>query len=165
MSKQTLVLGAGCFWGVQYFFDQLNGVLQTEVGYAGGHVDNPSYEQVCYENSGHAEVCRVLFDDEKTSLLEIVKYFFMMHDPTQVNRQGPDVGEQYRSVIFYVDELSHQMIRNALVEMQKNTDGTIVTSVEKLITFWPAEDYHQKFTARTGRGACHVDPSEITLPA
>lgn len=164
MSKQTLVLGAGCFWGVQYFFDQLNGVLETKVGYAGGHIDNPTYEQVCYENTGHAEVCRVLFDDEKVSLLEIVKYFFMMHDPTQINRQGVDVGDEYRSVILYTDELHKQAIDEVFVEMQNLIEGTIATSVEKLDIFWPAEDYHQKFTARTGHGACHVDPSNIKLP-
>lgn len=163
MSKQSITLGAGCFWGVQYFFDQLDGVLETEVGYAGGHVDNPTYEQVCYEGTGHAEVCKIYFDDEKLSLNDIVKYFFMMHDPTQINRQGPDIGDQYRSVIFYENDVQKKQIDVVLALMQKSVEGKIATSLEKLDTFWPAEDYHQKFTARTGRGACHIDPSEIKL--
>lgn len=161
--QQQIILGAGCFWGVQYFFDQLDGVIETEVGYCGGKTQHPTYEQVCYENTHHAEVCRVVFMDTKISLEDVLKYFFMMHDPTQVNRQGPDIGDQYRSVIFYADDSQREIAEAVVRTMQSDQPRPIATTIEPLMVFWPAEDYHQKFTERTGRGACHVLPSQLRI--
>jgi len=155
--KETAIFAAGCFWGVQYYFDQVPGVLETEAGYIGGHVDKPSYELVCTHTTGHAEAVKIVYDPKKTSFETLLKQFFRMHDPTQLNRQGPDVGDQYRSAIFYLDEEQKNTAQNLIDELnKKNFGGRIVTSLEPATTFWPAEDYHQKFTERTGRGMCHV---------
>lgn len=151
---QTAIFAAGCFWGVQYYFDQVPGVLETEVGYIGGEVKNPSYEDVCYKDTGHAEAVRLTFNPEQVSYETLLKQFFRMHDPTQLNRQGPDIGTQYRSAIFPQSAAQ----RHQTEEMIKvlNTRGQIRTSIEQADTFWLAEDYHQKFTERTGRGMCHI---------
>jgi methionine-S-sulfoxide reductase len=101
---EEAIFGAGCFWGVQYYFDQVPGVLETEAGYTGGHIDNPTYEDVLTHTTGHAEALRIVFDPKKVSYVTLLKHFFRLHDPTQLNRQGPDVGENYRSVIFYKDD-------------------------------------------------------------
>ena len=155
--KETAIFAAGCFWGVQYYFDQVPGVLETEAGYIGGHVDKTSYELVCTHTTGHAEAVKIVYDPKKTSFETLLKQFFRMHDPTQLNRQGPDVGDQYRSAIFYLDEEQKNTAQNLIDELnKKNFGGRIVTSLEPATTFWPAEDYHQKFTERTGRGMCHV---------
>lgn len=156
-AAQTAIFAAGCFWGVQYYFDQVPGLLETEVGYIGGHTDNPSYEQVCSHTTGHAEATKVVFDSQKVSYQTLLKHFFRMHDPTQLNRQGPDVGDQYRSAIFYIDEKQKEIAKRILDELNKKQfNGRIVTTLEPADKFWLAEDYHQKFTERTGRGMCHV---------
>lgn len=160
--KQLAFLGAGCFWGVQYYFDQVPGVLETEVGYIGGKIENPSYEQVCYEDTGHAEAVKITYDAKKVSFETILKQFFRMHDPTQLNRQGPDVGSQYRSAIFYVDEAQKKIAGELIAKLNEDKfDGKIVTTLEPAGMFWPAEDYHQKYTEKTGRGACHVDYAPV----
>lgn len=150
----TAIFAAGCFWGVQFYFDQVPGVLETEVGYIGGSTDNPSYEDVCYKNTGHAEAVKITFHPQQVSYETLLKQFFRMHDPTQLNRQGPDVGTQYRSAIFYADERQKQQAE--AVKASIKTKRPIVTTLEKATHFWPAEDYHQKFTERTGIGMCHV---------
>lgn len=156
--NETAILAAGCFWGVQYYFDQVPGVLETEAGYIGGKIENPRYEQVCYEDTGHAEAVKITYDAKKVSFETILKQFFRMHDPTQLNRQGPDVGSQYRSAIFYVDETQKKIAGELIAKLNEDKfDGKIVTTLEPAGTFWPAEDYHQKYTEKTGRGACHVD--------
>lgn len=153
---QKAIFAAGCFWGVQYYFDEVPGVVNTTVGYIGGQVDQPTYEQVCYEDTGHAEAVSIEFDPEKVSFEILLKHFFRMHDPTQLNRQGPDVGDQYRSAIFYQDDQQKAIAEKIIQELKKSFDRPIVTTLEPATVFWPAEDYHQKYTERTGRGMCHI---------
>lgn len=163
MKKQTAIFAAGCFWGVQYYFDEVPGVLETEAGYTGGKTDNPTYEQVCAHGTGHAEAVKITFDPQKVSYKTLLSQFFRMHDPTQLNRQGPDVGDQYRSAIFYTDEAQKQVAQKIIDELNKSKfGGKIVTSLEPAGKWWPAEDYHQKYTEKTGMGACHIDYAPAT---
>jgi methionine-S-sulfoxide reductase len=158
MSKESAIFAAGCFWGVQFYFDEVPGVLETEAGYIGGHVNNPTYEMVCSHTTGHAEAVKIDYDPAKVTYKTLLRQFFRMHDPTQLNRQGPDVGDSYRSAIFYLDEGQKQAAQAAIDELGKTEEYSkpIVTALEKAGTFWPAEEYHQKFTKRTGRGMCHI---------
>lgn len=161
MKTATALLGAGCFWGVQAYFDQVPGVIETTVGYSGGHVANPTYEMVCSHTTGHAEVTKVEFDPEKISYADILRQFFRMHDPTQLNRQGPDVGDSYRTAIFYFDDVQRETAEKVKAEQQAKFDKPIVTEITKAGPFYEAEDYHQKFFEKTGRGACHVPYAPI----
>jgi methionine-S-sulfoxide reductase len=155
--SQIAILAAGCFWGVQYYFDQVPGVLETEAGYTGGHIDKPTYDQVCMHKTGHAEAVKITFDPQKVSYKTLLIQFFRMHDPTQMNRQGPDIGDNYRSAIFYQNEEQKQQAQKIINELNKSKfEGKIVTSIEPNSTFWPAEDYHQKYTEKTGHGMCHI---------
>lgn len=149
--------GAGCFWGVEQRFREFEGVTDATVGYMGGEVDNPSYEQVCSDRTGHAEVCQVAFDPERIGYEDLVGEFFRLHNPTQVNRQGPDVGTQYRSVIFYHDEDQRRIAERVRGELDASGrfSRPIVTAVEPAAQFWPAEDYHQQYLARRG-GSCAI---------
>lgn len=151
------MFAAGCFWGVQYYFDQIPGVLKTTVGYTGGHTINPTYEQVCSHTTGHAEATLVEFNPDRVSYETLVKQFFYMHDPTQLNRQGPDIGDSYRSAIFYFDAKQQQIAENIKLDLQNTSKKPIVTQITKATEFYKAEDYHQKYTERTGHGACSVE--------
>lgn len=156
--NQTAIFAAGCFWGVQYYFDQVPGVLETEVGYIGGHTDKPTYEQVCSHTTGHAEAVKIIFDPDRVAYDVLLKHFFRLHDPTQLNRQGPDIGDNYRSAIFYLDEGQKKAARELIGRLNKSEfGGKIVTVLEPARKFYPAEDYHQKFTEKTGRGMCRID--------
>ena len=147
MKKETVIFAAGCFWGVQFYFDQVPGVLETEVGYIGGHVDNPSYELVCTHTTGHAEATKIVYDPGETSYETLLKHFFRMHDPTQLNRQGPDVGDSYRSAIFYLDAQQKAAAQKIIDQLNKTQFNVkIVTTLEKAGKFWPAEAYHQKYS-------------------
>lgn len=150
------IFAAGCFWGVQYYFDQIPGVTKTIVGYTGGHTENPTYEDVCTHTTGHAEAVEAEFDPGQVTYETLVKQFFHMHDPTQLNRQGPDIGDQYRSAIFYFDDSQKKVAEQIRDEIQLKTNDRIVTQITPAETFYKAEDYHQKYTERTGRGMCHV---------
>jgi methionine-S-sulfoxide reductase len=162
MNNETVIFAAGCFWGVQYYFDQVPGVLETSVGYIGGHIDKPTYEQVCTHITGHAEAVKIVFDPEKVSYKTLLMQFFRMHNPTQLNRQGPDVGDNYRSAIFYQNEEQKTKAEEVINELNKTKfDGKIVTTLEPNSTFWPAEVYHQKYTERTGHGMCHIPYSPL----
>lgn len=161
MEKATF--GAGCFWGVEHFFAEVPGVADAVSGYEGGHADNPNYRQVCTGTTDHAEVVEVTFDPSKVSYAALVDLFFKMHDPTQLNRQGPDVGTQYRSVIF---THSSEQERVAREELEKaKTSGRykrpIVTSIEPARTFWKAEDYHQDYFEKNHGHSCHVTYKEL----
>jgi peptide methionine sulfoxide reductase msrA/msrB len=153
---EKAIFAAGCFWGVQYYFDQVPGVISTTVGYIGGKTSNPSYEDVCYKDTGHAEAVEIVFDPKKVSFSTLLKQFFHMHDPTTLNRQGPDVGDQYRSEIFYTTKEQKELTEANIKELQSSFTDPIVTKVTEADKFWPAEEYHQKFTEKTGRGMCHV---------
>lgn len=153
--NQTIFLAAGCFWGVQYYFDQVDGVVSTEVGYMNGHYPNPTYEDVCYKNTGHAEAVKVMFDDQKVELVTVLKQFFYMHDPTQLNKQGPDVGQQYRSAIFYTNDNQRKVAEKLVQQLSAQYDNPIVSEISEADVFYEAEEYHQKYTEKTGRGICH----------
>ena len=145
MIKQA-IFAAGCFWGIEEKFLSKPGVLDTEVGYTGGITNNPSYHDVCSGETGHAEAVRVKFDENKVKYEELVKFFFSIHDPTTLNRQGPDIGTQYRSEIFCIDDdqyLIADSIKRSLDEQAY--DGKIVTSITVAKSFWIAEEYHQKY--------------------
>ncbi len=146
MSETTYekaTFGAGCFWQVEEAFRELPGVIDTAVGYEGGHVDNPTYEQVCTGTTGHTEVVEVTFDPEQTSFEEILAKYFATHDPTQMNRQGPDVGFQYRSVIFSHSEEQTETAKRVIEQAQESFRDPVVTVIEPAATFWRAEEYHQ----------------------
>jgi methionine-S-sulfoxide reductase len=153
---QKAIFAAGCFWGVQFYFDQVPGVIKSTAGYTGGHTENPTYEQVCSHTTGHAEAVLLEFDPDLVTYETLVKHFFRMHDPTQLNRQGPDVGDQYRSAIFYCNDEQRAAAEKVKVDKQKDFDRPIVTEISPAGAFYEAEDYHKKYTERTGRGMCHV---------
>jgi methionine-S-sulfoxide reductase len=162
MTKQIATFAAGCFWGVQYYFDQVPGVTSTKVGYTGGHTENPTYEEVCTHMTGHAEALEIEFDPDKVSYETLVKHFFHMHDPTQLNRQGPDVGDSYRSAIFYHDDDQKEVAERIMRDAGKDFDKPIVTQITAATEFYDAEDYHQKYTKKTGQGMCHVPYEPIS---
>ncbi len=146
----------GCFWGVEYHFERTPGVLSADSGYMGGDLEDPTYKQVCAGDTGHAEVVKVTFDPTKVSYETLAKLFFEIHDPTHYNRQGPDVGEQYRSVVYYVTEEQKQ-IAQSLIELLKAQGLRVVTQVTLAGPFWPAEEYHQDYYTRTGKAPyCHI---------
>lgn len=153
---QKAIFAAGCFWGVQFYFDQVPGVTKSTVGYTGGHTQNPSYEEVCTHTTGHAEAVELEFDPKKVSYDTLVKQFFRMHDPTQLNRQGPDVGDSYRSGIYYLDDEQKKTAEAIRQSSQKDFEQPIVTEIKQAGRFYKAEDYHQKYTEKTGRGMCHI---------
>lgn len=158
---QEAIFAAGCFWGVQFYFDQIPGVLETQVGYTGGHTENPTYEDVCSHTTGHAEAVKITFDPKVVSYKKLLKHFFRMHNPTQLNRQGPDIGDSYRTAIFYFDDDQKIEAEQAKLGSRNDYSDPIVTEITKATKFWPAEDYHQKFAERTGRGMCHIPYEEM----
>jgi peptide-methionine (S)-S-oxide reductase len=143
----TATFGTGCFWCTEAVFQQLNGVLKVTSGYSGGHVVNPSYEQVCAKNTGHAEVIQIVFDAEKISFDELLEVFWQTHDPTTLNRQGNDEGPQYRSVVFYHNEMQKERTEffKSRLETNKAFDRPIVTAIEPFKNFYAAENYHQNY--------------------
>jgi peptide-methionine (S)-S-oxide reductase len=155
---QTATFAAGCFWGIEQAFRQVDGVVDAAVGYAGGHTDNPSYQQVCGGGTGHAEVVQVTFDPQRVSYADLVGVFWQIHDPTQVNRQGPDVGTQYRSAIFFHSD-EQRSVAEASKEALENSGRLprpVATEITAAGPFWPAEDYHQQYLAKRGLGSCHI---------
>jgi methionine-S-sulfoxide reductase len=159
---EKAIFAAGCFWGVQFYFDQVPGVVKTTVGYTGGHTENPTYEEVCTHTTGHAEAVLVEFDPSKVSYEILVKQFFHMHDPTQLNRQGPDIGDSYRSAIFYLSDEQKATAEKVRDIAQADLNKPIVTQIIPAVPFYEAEDYHQKFAEKTGRGMCHIPYSSVS---
>ncbi len=152
---EKALLASGCFWGTEYYLMQIDGVLSTRVGYMGGDKANPTYREVCTGETGHAETTEVVFDPEQTDFETVARMFFETHDPTQINRQGPDVGTQYRSAIFYANE-SQKAVAEKLIGELRAKGLDIATEVNAASTFWPAEDYHQNYYNNTGGSPyCH----------
>ena len=156
MGLQNATFAAGCFWGVQFYFDQVPGVIESKAGYTGGNVANPTYEQVCTDRTGHAEAVELSYDPDLVSYETLLKHFFRLHNPTQANGQGPDIGSQYRSAIFYHTEDQKILAEILIKNLSANYEKPIATKLEPASDFYPAEDYHQKYTQTTGRGICHV---------
>ncbi|MBV8530337.1 MAG: peptide-methionine (S)-S-oxide reductase MsrA [Candidatus Eremiobacteraeota bacterium] len=160
MNTETATFAAGCFWGVEATFRQVPGVIEVVSGYTGGHVDNPTYGQVCGHMTGHAEAVEVTFDPQRVSYEQLLTVFWQIHDPTQLNRQGPDVGDQYRSAIFtHGAEQGRAAIASRDAEQAKHR-GAIVTQILAAPRFWPAEEYHQRYFEKNG-AACHVVPGGL----
>jgi peptide-methionine (S)-S-oxide reductase len=155
---ETAMFGAGCFWGVEYNFRRVPGVIDANSGFAGGNVDHPSYRQVCTDKTGHAEVVHVTFDPSKVTYRQLVDFFFRMHNPTQVNRQGPDYGTQYRSVIFVYSPEQRKVAEElkAALGASKKYAEPIATQIEDAKPFWKAEEYHQRYFEKNGGPTCHV---------
>ncbi len=156
MNRRTIYLAGGCYWGVQRFMDNVRGVLETEVGFANGHVSAPTYAQVKHGDTGHAETVRVAYDAETLPLRAPLKMFFRIIDPTSLNRQGEDAGEQYRTGVYWTDEADAPVVQAALAELQAGLNAPVVVQALPLDTFWPAEEYHQKYLEKTPGGYCHV---------
>ena len=156
MAKATF--GAGCFWGVEARFQQVPGVTATAVGYEGGKLDNPTYKDVCTDATGHAEVVEIDFDPSKVSYEHLLDLFFELHDPTQLNRQGPDWGQQYRSAVFYHSPEQEAVAKQVIARLtdEKRFSRPIVTQVVPAETFWRAEEYHQKYLEKRGAVSCHI---------
>ena len=151
MTEQTAIIAGGCFWCTEAVFNDVIGVSKVESGYIGGTTENPTYKQVCSGNTGHAEAIRVTFDDAQLSYADLLDIFFATHDPTQLNRQGNDVGTQYRSAIFPLDAVQQVEAEAAMSRNQTNWPSTIVTTIEEPTTWYPAEDYHQEYWQGEGQ--------------
>jgi methionine-S-sulfoxide reductase len=156
-TTEKALFAAGCFWGVEAAFRSVPGVIEAVSGYSGGHLDTPSYEKVCTDTTGHAETVEVTFDPEKVSYETLVRKFFTLHDPTQLNRQGPDVGTQYRSAAFYLNEEQKAVVEKIKEELAPTFyPKTIATEVTEASTFWPAEEYHQHYFDKHPDAVCHI---------
>lgn len=156
-----IVIGGGCFWGVQEYYRRLKGVYETRVGYAQGHVENPTYEMVKSQESGHIEVCEITYDENEISMLKIMEHLFRFIDPYQKDAQADDVGTQYQTGIFVMNVEDLKVAADYVAELQSKTDKTITTRVELLDVFFEAEEYHQKYLVKNPTGYCHVDFSHI----
>src|SRR6266513_5660938 len=162
MPTETTIFGAGCFWGVEWVFAQVPGVIEAVSGYSGGITPDPTYREVCSHSTGHAEVVRVAFDPTVVSFDQLLEVFGAMHDPTQRDRQGPDVGTQYRSVILAHSPEQRAAAERSKTEAQMRFDRPIATEISDFVAFYPAEDYHQRYYERTGHEPyCHVLPAGL----
>lgn len=158
---KEIYLAGGCFWGVEKYLSLIEGVTSTEVGYANGATEHPTYEDVCYQDTGHAEAVKVTYDDELVSLQHLLKMFYEIIDPTSVNRQGNDRGVQYRTGIYCVDEADIPLIEASLHELQKHYDKPLAIEVRKLKNYSTAEDYHQDYLDKNPQGYCHISPQKF----
>jgi len=158
---EEAIFAAGCFWGVEYLFKNLSGVLRVEVGYTGGNKDNPSYEEVCRGDTGHVEAVRVIFDPAKLSFKKLAMYFFEIHNFSQIEGQGPDIGGQYRSVAFYYNDQQKKILEELIQEL-RHKSYSVVTAVQPVTVFWRAEEYHQHYYDKTGgQPYCHRHTSRF----
>ena len=164
MSSETATYGAGCFWGVEWVYMQVPGVLRAVSGYAGGHTVDPTYQQVSSHTTGHAEVVQVTYDPDRVTYEQLLEVFWAMHDPTQVDRQGPDVGDQYRSIVLTHSDEQRRAAEASKARAQERFPRPIATQIEPLDVFYPAEGYHQQYYAKNGHEPyCHVLPVDTLL--
>lgn len=154
--KKTIYLAGGCFWGMEKYFQNAEGVLSTEVGYANGTTENPTYEEVCHKNTGHAETLKIDFDDDVIPLSQLLQYYYGVIDPVSVNRQGGDTGIQYRTGIYYIDPKEVPEIQASLDHLQESYQEPLAIELEPLIHFYSAETYHQKYLDKNPNGYCHI---------
>jgi len=166
MATEKALFAAGCFWGVQYYFDQVPGVLKSTAGYSGGKGTYPTWESTHDEDSDHAEVVLLEFDPKVVDYEMLVRHFFRLHDSTQKDGQGPNIGTNYRSAIFYFDDTQQQIAKKVRAQVQETLDVPVVTEITPASAFYEAEDFHQKYTEKTGRGMCHIPytPRAIANP-
>lgn len=157
---KRIVLAGGCFWGVEAYFGNIDGVVSTKVGYANGNTENPSYEEVCSTNTGYAESCYIEYDEKDITLEKLLESYWIIIDPTIKDRQGHDVGNQYRTGIYYIDKEDYEVILKSVNREQKKYDKSIVTEVLPLKNFYDAEEYHQKYLCKNPNGYCHI-PREL----
>jgi peptide-methionine (S)-S-oxide reductase len=155
-TTETATFAAGCFWGVEATFRQLPGIIATSVGYTGGQTDHPTYEQVCSHTTGHAEAVQVEFDPSQVSYETLLDVFWQSHDPTQLNRQGWDVGDNYRTAIFFHSPEQEKTALESRDKAQANLRKPIVTEITPASTFWPAEEYHQRYLEKRGQSSCAI---------
>lgn len=154
---KNIVIAGGCFWGVEAYYGQLKGILNTEVGYANGKTENPTYQAVCSHLTGHAEVVKIEYDPSVISLDDLLERFFRIVDPTAWNRQGPDVGDQYRNGIYFTDPEDEAVIKAYVDKQRPKYSDLIVTEIEPLKYYYKAEDYHQKYLQKNPNGYCHIN--------
>lgn len=154
--NKTIYIAAGCFWGSEKYFSLVRGVLSTKVGYANGTTANPTYEEVCHNNTGHAETVEIQYDDSILPLEKLLRLYYDVIDPTSINKQGGDHGIQYRTGIYYIDEADLEIIRPSLAELAKNYEKPIAIEVKPLLHFYDAEEYHQKYLDKNPSGYCHI---------
>lgn len=154
---KTIVVAGGCFWGVEAYMLKINGIVETKVGYANGTKKNPTYKEVCLGNTGHTEACLIGYDENIISLEKVLNRFWGIIDPTVSNRQGPDIGNQYRSGIYYTDKKDLDIILKSKNEVQSRYHKPIVTEIQPLSSFYDAEDYHQKYLQKNPGGYCHIN--------
>jgi peptide-methionine (S)-S-oxide reductase len=157
---EKAIFAAGCFWQVEADFRRLDGVTRTTVGYTGGALDEPTYEAVCTDRTGHAEAVLVEYDPARVSYDDLLGVFWSSHDPTQLNRQGPDVGSQYRSAIFVHDEAQERAAKESKERVQSRFDRPVVTEITPVAAFWTAEDYHQRYLEKRGLASCTLELAE-----
>lgn len=154
--KREIFLAGGCFWGLEKYLGMINGVIDTEVGYANGKTEAPTYQEVCYGYTDHAETVRTIYDDELARLPFLLSMFYRVIDPTSLNRQGQDVGRQYRSGIYFVDDADRDVIFDSVLRLQGEYAQPVVIEVKRLRNYYPAEDYHQKYLKKNPGGYCHI---------
>lgn len=155
-TNKFIYLAGGCFWGTEKYLSEVKGIVRTEVGYANGKTENPTYEEVCHNNTGHAETVEVEYDSEKISLSFILDLYYDVINPTSVNKQGGDTGTQYRTGIYYVDELDVEVIKQSIAKLQTRYEKTIAIEVLPLKNYYSAEEYHQKYLDKNPNGYCHI---------
>ncbi len=158
---KIIYLAGGCFWGVEEYFSYIIGITDTQVGYANGVWNDPTYEDVCSGNSGFAETTKLTYDDAQVTLKEILNHYFKIIDPTILNRQGFDSGTQYRTGIYFIDDYDKEIITKYINSIKSNYNKPIVTEIMKLKNYFPAEDYHQKYLKKNPNGYCHIDISKV----
>jgi len=160
--KKEIYLAGGCFWGTEKYIENMVGILSTEVGYANGTTAQPTYEEVCHKNTGHAETVKVEYDDSRISLKTLLEWYYDVIDPTSVNRQGGDTGSQYRTGIYYVDGNDKAFILESINQLQKKYSEKIAIEVEPLQNYTKAEEYHQKYLTKNPNGYCHISPEKFS---